>query len=143
MTSRTYVQDAITRLPAAQVLAANSTVAFDFGTVNDIDLRDFGNPGDRVMILLTANRAAGTTSTLQLVVQDAPDNANAIGTPATAAVKGDNSVVGAAAAGLSTRMVTLVIKEGRPWLRVALTHAGGGTDSFQAHATVLLVPKVL
>lgn len=143
MTSRSYVQDAITRLAAAQTIAANSTVAFDFGTPNDIDLRDFGNPGDRVMILLTANRAAGTTSTLALVVQDAPDNAGAIGTPATATVKGTNTAIAAADAGLSTRCVSLVIQEGRPWLRVSLTHAGGGTDSFQAHCSVLMVPKVL
>lgn len=142
MGARDFIAGVITRLHAAQVLATPSTVAFDFGTVNDIDLRDFGNPGDRVVILLTANRASGTTSTLQLNVQDAPDNAGNIGTPAAADVVGSNAIIAAGDAGLSTRCVSLVIKANRPWLRLSLTHASG-SDSFQAHATVLLIPKVI
>lgn len=142
MTARDQIDAPITILSAAQVLATPSTVAFDFGTVNDIDLRDFGNPGDRVLIVVSANRASGTTSTLQVNVQDAADNAGAIGTPAAASVSGDNSVIAAGAAGLSVRKIGLVIKAGRPWLRLSLTHVGG-TDSFQAHANVMLVPKVV
>lgn len=142
MGARDFVAGEITRLHAAQVLATPSTVAFDFGAVNDVDLRDFGSPGDRVVVMVTANRASGTTSTLQVNIQDAPDNNGAIGTPAAASVVGDNAVIAAADAGLSTRCFSVVIKPGRPWLRVSLTHANG-SDSFQAHATVLLVPKVL
>lgn len=142
MTANTQVDGAISVLSAAQVLATPSTVAFDFGTVNDIDLRDFGNPGDRVLIVVSANRASGTTSTLQVVVQDAPDSSGSIGTPATATVTGSNAVIAAGDAGLSVRKLGLVIKAGRPWLRLSLTHASG-TDSFQAHANVLLIPKSL
>lgn len=142
MGAREYVASEITRLHAAQVIASPATTAFDFGTPNDIDLRDFGSPGDRVLILLTANRASGTTSTLQLVVQDAPDDNGAIGTPAAADVVGSNAVIAAGDAGLSTRCVSLVIKDGRPWLRLAATHASG-TDSFQAHVAVMLLPKSL
>lgn len=140
MTANTQVEGAVTILSAAQVLATPSTVAFDFGTVNDIDLRDFGNYGDRVMVVVSANRASGTTSTLQVNVQDAPDNAGAIGTPAAAAVTGDNTVIPANAAGLTVRKISVVLKPGRPWLRVSLTHASG-SDSFQAHANVVLLPK--
>lgn len=143
MTSRTQIEGAIDKISSSQVIAANSTVAFDFGTPDDIDLRSYGKPGDRVLIVFSAVRAAGTTSTLQLVVQDANDSAGAIGTPATATVTGDNSVIAAATAGLSTRMISLVQKAGRPWLRLSLTHAGGGTDSFQSHISVLVIPKAI
>lgn len=142
MTARSQIDGSLTILSAAQVLATPSTVAFDFGTPNDIDLRDFGNPGDRVLVVVSANRAAGTTSTLDVVVQDAPDNAGSIGTPAAATISGTNAQILANAAGLSVRKFGLLVKADRPWLRLALTHALG-TDSFQAHAHVLLIPRSL
>lgn len=131
---------ALSRATANQVIAANSTVAFDFGTPDNIYLPNFAKPGDRILVMLTAVRAAGTTSTLQLVVQDADGAATAIGTPATATVVGSNAVVAAADAGNSTRFVSLVVKAGRPWLKVSLTHAGGGTDSFNTVCTVFALP---
>ena len=142
MSARTQVVGQLARAASSQVLASPSTVAFDFGTPDNVDLRTLGNPGDRVLIYLSAVRASGTTSTLQLVVQDADDSAGAIGTPATATVTGSNAVIAAGDAGLSTRLLSLVIKSDRPWLKLSLTHVGG-SDSFQAHATVFSIPAVV
>ena len=142
MSARTQISPMITVKKAAQVIAANSTVAFDFGTPDDIDMRTLP-VGSRIIVHLTAVRAAGTTSTLQLNVTDAADSSGSIGTPAAASVTSSNAVIAAGDAGLSTRTVSLKTKTDRPWLQLTLTHAGGGTDSFNAVCTVFAIPAVV
>ena len=123
---------------ASQVIAANATTAFDFGTPDDIDLTDLVyNPGDRVLILISATRAAGTTSSLAFTIQDAPDSSGSIGTPATAVTSGTAPSFGAADTGHKSAVVALKIQPGRPWIRVNAVHGISGTDSFQCHCTVL------
>jgi hypothetical protein len=130
-------------LHASQVIAANATTAFDFGTPNDIDLDSTNyKPGDRVLLVISATRAGGTTSTLAFTVQDAPDNAGSIGTPATATISGtlptfatDSGAVHKAA------LIAVQVKPGRPWIRVNAVHGTAGTDSFQCHCSVIGVPS--
>lgn len=126
---------------ASQVIAANATTAFDFGTPNDIDLRttDF-KPGDRVLIVISALRASGTTSTLSFTVQDANDNAGSFGTPATAVTDGTLPSFAADTTGHQYGVVAVKVQNGRPWIRVNAVHGTSGTDSFQCHCTVLGVP---
>jgi hypothetical protein len=131
------------RRSASQVIAANATTAFDFGTPNDVDLRtsDY-QPGDRVLVLVSATRAAGSTSTLSFTIQDAPDNAGSIGSPSAATISGtlptfatDSGAINQAA------IVSVKVKPGRPWIRVNAVHGTAGTDSFQCHAHVIGVPN--
>ena len=123
---------------ASQVIAANATTAFDFGTPDDIDLTDLVyNAGDRVLLLLSATRAAGTTSTLAFTIQDADDSSGSIGTPATAVTSGTAPSFAAGDSGHKSAVVAIKIQPGRPWIRVNAVHGVGGTDSFQCHATVL------
>ena len=123
---------------ASQTIAANATTAFDFGTPDDINLTSLGlNHGDRVLIHLSAVRAAGTTSTLAFTVQDAPDSSGSIGTPATATTAG-TAISFAANSGAvhKSGVISVMVKAGRPWLRINAVHGVGGTDSFQCHCTV-------
>ena len=131
---------------SSQTIAANSTVAFDFGTPDDIDLRNLSGykAGSRVLVFLSAKRAAGTTSTLTFSIQDAPDSNGSIGTPAAAVVAGTVPTFGAASGAIDqAAAVGVVVQPGRAWLRVNAIHAGGGTDSFQAHCAVFSVPDGL
>lgn len=141
---RWALNEGLNSLHASQVIAANATTAFDFGTPNDIDLRDTPfEPGDRVLLLITATRAAGSTSTLTFTVQDAPDDGSGgIGTPGTAVTSGtvpsfatDSGAVHKAA------MVTVKLQPDRPFLRVNAVHGVAGTDSFQCHCSVIGVPS--
>lgn len=129
----------IRRVSASQVIAANATTAFDFGTPNDIDLRSSPyKPGDRIAVLISATRAAGSTSTLSFTIQDAPDNAGNIGTPATAATAGDPPDFATDSGAVhKAAIVSVKVKPGRPWLRVNAVHGTAGTDSFQCHCSVL------
>lgn len=142
-TVRWDVADSIAAATASQTIAANGTVAFDFGTPNDVDLRGTAfAPGDRVAVVLTAKRAAGTTSTLAFTIEDAPDNAGAIGTPAAASTDGTLPSMAADSGAVTVGgIVSVQVKPGRPWIRVNAVHGVGGTDSFQAHATILGVPS--
>jgi hypothetical protein len=83
--------------------------------------------------VLTAVRAAGSTSTLAWVVQDADDSSGSIGTPATAVTDGTSL---AAVAGSQQKVVGVKLQVGRPWLKVSVTH-GGGTDSYSCTAVLL------
>lgn len=123
---------------ASQVIAANATTAFDFGTPDDINLASSGyKPGDMVMVVLSATRAAGTTSTLTFTIQDADDNAGNIGTPATAVTGGTIPTFAAASGAVNkSAIISVRVQPGRPWLRINAVHGVGGTDSFQAHASV-------
>ena len=124
---------------ASQVIAANATTAFDFGTPNDIDLTDLVyNPGDRLLLLISATRAAGTTSTLAFTIQDADDSAGSIGTPATAVTSGTAPTFAADSGAVhQSAVVAVKIQPGRPWIRVNAVHGVAGTDSFQCHCTLL------
>lgn len=142
MPARNKLAASFGKKSAVQVLASPSTVAYDFGTPDDVNLGDY-NPGDRILIVWAANRASGTTSTLQLVVQDATGTATTIntGSLATALVDTTPAVIAAGDAGLSVRYVSVVKQAGRNWLRISATHVGG-TDSFQSSVHVLGIPAV-
>lgn len=125
---------------ASQVIAANATTAFDFGTPDDVNLAGSGSvyaPGDRVLLLISATRAAGTTSSLAFTIQDAADSSGSIGTPATAVTTGTAPAFGAGDAGHQSAVVAVKVQPGRPWIRVNAVHGIAGTDSFQCHCTVL------
>ena len=81
---------------------------------------------------------AGTTDTVSFSVQDAPDSAGSIGTPATAVT--DGTLTG----GTGDRYAYTAVKvqAGRPWLRCRVTSTGA-TDTFVAQATVLALPRAL
>lgn len=122
-------------------IASATTTAFDFGTPDDINLpalSDYGHD-DRIMVVLSAS-TAGSTSNLTWVINDAPDNAGAIGTPAAAVI---SAIAGALAAGTGDdySVFAVEVQPGRPWLQVKVTNSG--TDSFVCHAVVLAIPNVL
>jgi hypothetical protein len=127
-------------------MASATTTSFDFGTPDDINLASAASatagytPGDRVIVILTAS-TAGTTNNLTWVIQDAPDNAGSIGTPATADI---SAVAGALAAttGDDYSMFAVKIKPNRPWLRVRAT-SDGTTDTIVCHCSVYAVPNGL
>lgn len=135
---------------SSQTIAANATTAFDFGTPNDVNLAAAGTAaaptqdaaaalphGDRLFLVLSAKRAAGTTDNLSFTIQDADDNAGSIGTPAAAVTDGTLPTLAAGSGAVGTAAVIGVkVQPGRPWIRVNAVHAGGGTDSFQCHATL-------
>lgn len=124
-----------------QTIASATTTSFDFGTPDDVNLAALSgySPGDRILIVLTAS-TVGSTSNLTWVIQDAPDSAGSIGTPATALT---TAVAGALAAttGDDFSAFAVQIQPGRPWLRVRATD--DGTDSFVCHCTVWAVPSGL
>lgn len=123
---------------AAQTIASVTTTAFDFGTPNDINLVSLGlNHGDRVVIHLSVLRAGGTSGTLTFTVLDAPDSAGSIGSTATATTHGTIPVLAADSGAVhASGVVSVFVKQGRPWLRISAVEGGSGTDSFQCHATV-------
>lgn len=144
-TIRADIGGATSLATASQTIAANATTAFDFGTPNDINTAslvggepgELYDPGDRILLVFSALRAAGTTSTLTYTIQDAPDSAGSIGTPATAVTYGTIPSHAAGTAGHVGGVVAVQVQPGRPWIRVNAVHGVGGTDSFQAHVTVL------
>lgn len=121
-------------------ISTATTTSFDFGTPDDIKLAALADykPGDRLLVVLTAS-TGGTTDSLTWVIQDAPDNAGSIGTPATAVV---SAVAGALAAGTGDDFSAFAVKiqPERPWLRVRVT-SGGATDTFVTHCSVYAVPS--
>jgi hypothetical protein len=122
---------------ATQTIAANATTAFDFGTPNDLYLPGLSGytQGDRLLLVLTAVRAAGSTSTLAWTIQDADAvDSVTIGTPATAVTDGTSLT---AVAGSQQKLVGVRRQNGRPFLRVNAVHGGGGTDSYACTAILL------
>lgn len=142
MGARDLLGAAVILASTSQTIAANATTAFNFGAPADIYLPTVGGnayqSGMRLLLLLSDVRAAGTTSSLGYTVQDADDVAGAFGTPATALTDG-TSLAGTIAAA-HRKVVGVQIQTGRPWLRVNAVHGGGGTDSYQCHATLLGFP---
>lgn len=140
MSARQAIAASMVKKSSVQVLASPSTVVYDFGTPDDVYLGDYAS-NDRILIVWAANRAAGTTSTLQLVIQDATGTKTTISAPslATATVDSTPAVIAAGDAGLSVRYVSVLKQPGRNWLRISATHVGG-TDSFQSSVHVIGIP---
>lgn len=139
MTSRELVLPRV--LGSAQAsIATATTVNLDFGTPDDLKLAVGATfqPGDRLVCVITAT-TAGTTDSTSFSVQDAPDNAGSIGTPAAAIT----TTLPAAAAGNQTVVVGIQLQPGRPWIRVRATRASGTTDTLVVRAVLLAVPHGL
>jgi hypothetical protein len=103
---------------------------------NDLNLAASGfKPGDRIVVVIRAT-TAGNTDATSFSIQDAPDNAGAIGAPAAAVT----TALPAAAAGNQTVVVGVQLQPGRPWLRVRATRGAGTTDTLLVSAVVLGVP---
>lgn len=92
-------------------------------------------PGDRVVIIIRGTTAGSTDST-SFSVQDAPDSAGSIGTPATAVT----TTLPAAATGNQTVVVGVQLQPGRPWLRVRATRGAGTTDTLLVSAVIISIP---
>jgi len=92
-------------------------------------------PNDRLVLVITAS-TAGTTDSTSFDVQDAPDNAGSIGTPAAAVT----TTLPAAATGNQYVVVGIRLQPGRPWIRVRMIRAAGTTDTLTVRAVLLAVP---
>ena len=143
MSSVRYDMANMAKLASSKVtIATATTTSFDFGTPDDINLAGLTayNPGDRVLVVLTAS-TAGTTDSLTWVIQDADDSSGSIGTPATAVT---SAVAGALSAGTGDDASAFAVKvqPGRPWIRVRVT-SSGATDTFVTHCSVYAVPNGL
>ena len=139
--------DGVRRVATAKAsIATATTTAFDFGTPNDIDLRTVsgGWPAGCRLLAILHNTTAGTADTTDWTIQDAPDNAGAIGTPATAVT---NVLAGTAALAGGTgdqyAVVEITPQAGRPWLRFNLHRAAGTTDTVVGTVTLLALPASL
>lgn len=125
---------------AKVTISTATTTSFDFGTPDDLNLSALSgyNPGDRVLVVLSAS-TGGTTDSLTWVVQDAPDSSGSIGSTATAVT---SVISGGLSAGTGDDRTVLAVQvqPNRPWLRLRVT-SSGATDTFVTHATVLAVPN--
>jgi hypothetical protein len=129
---------------ASAKLTVNSaaTSNFDFGTPDDINLAAAsGAPGngyragDRLLLVVTST-TAGTTNAISVDVQDAPDNAGSIGTPATAVT--DGTFTGGTG---DRQFISMIqVQPGRPWIRVRATGVGT-TDTHVLTAVLYAVPR--
>lgn len=131
----------IKKLGSAKLtLNSAATTAFDFGTPDNLYLPTLAGykHGDRILVVLSAT-TAGTDDALTWVLQDADDNAGAIGTPATAV---SSVVAGGLSAGTSDDFSVFAVKiqNGRPWLKISATRVGT-TDTHVCHCTVYAVPS--
>jgi hypothetical protein len=143
MSNVRYDMANMAKLASSKVtMATATTTSFDFGTPDDINLAALTayNPGDRVLVILTAS-TAGTTNNLTWVIQDADDSSGSIGTPATAVT---TAVAGALAATTGDDFSAFAVKvqPGRPWIRVRAT-SDGNTDTIVCHCSVYAVPNGL
>lgn len=126
-------------------IATATTTNFDFGTPNDINLDTVTadapgleyRPGDRVLLILRGT-TGGTTDTLSWSVQDAPDSAGSIGTPATAVTSG--TLTGGT--GDEHAIISVRVQPGRPWIRVRMTSTGT-TDTFTTTCIALAIPDTM
>jgi hypothetical protein len=139
MTSRELVVPRVVGSAQASIATA-TTVNLDFGTPDDTKLAVGATfqPNDRLMLVITAT-TAGTTDSTSFSVQDAPDNAGSIGTPAAAVT----TTLPAAATGNQSVVCGILIQPGRPWIRVRATRASGTTDTLVVRAVLLAVPHGL
>jgi len=95
-------------------------------------------PGDRLVLVITGS-TAGTTDSTSFDVQDAPDSAGSIGTPAAAVT----TTLPVAATGNQYVVLGVKLQPGRPWIRVRTTRASGTTDTLLCRAVLLAVPHNL
>lgn len=139
MTSRELVAPRVLATGTASI-ATVTTTNIDFGTPDDIKVAVGANfkPGDRLVAVITLSTAGSTDST-SVSVQDAPDSAGSIGTPATAVTTG--SLTGGA--GNQYIVVGIQLQSGRPWIRVRVTRASGTTDTHVVRAVLLAIPHNL
>lgn len=140
MTARTALDSVKVLGSAKGSVNSAATAALDFGTPNDLDLRALANwsAGCRLLVILR-NTTAGTTDTTSWTIQDAPDNAGSIGTPATAVT---SVVSGSLAGGTGDQVCVVAVtpQSGRPWLRVNSVRASGTTDTTVVSAIVMALP---
>lgn len=94
------------------------------------------SPNDRLVLVIRAT-TAGTTDSSSFDVQDAPDNAGSIGTPAAAVL--DRALV-AATTGSQTVVYGVRLQNNRPWIRVRVIRGAGTTDTLLVSAVLLAVP---
>jgi len=134
---------------AKVTIATATTTAFDFGTPNDVNLATAVNTepgfgyrhGDRIVALFDAS-TAGTTDTVSFSVQDAPDSAGSIGTPATAVTTDVSGSALSGGTGDRYAVASVRLQAGRPWLRCRVTSTGA-TDTFVAQCTLLAIPAIV
>lgn len=139
MTSRELVTPRVLATGAASIATATTT-ALDFGTPDDVKVAVGTNfkPGDRLVLILTAN-SSGSTDANDFIVQDAPDNAGSIGTPAAAVT----TTLPAAVAGNQGVAIGIKLQVGRPWIRVQVHRTSGTTDTTKVVGVLLAVPHNL
>ncbi|WP_433368376.1 hypothetical protein ACQPZX_41445 [Actinoplanes sp. CA-142083] len=139
MTSRELVAPRVLAVGTASIATA-TTVNVDFGTPDDVLVAVGANfkQGDRLVCVITAS-TAGTTDSTSFSIQDAPDSAGSIGTPATAVT----TTLPAAATGNQYVVAGIQLQPGRPWIRVRATRASGTTDTLVVRAVLLAIPHNL
>lgn len=120
-----------------------TTTNADFGTPDDLKLNTLAGfkSLDRILVLFDAT-TAGTTDAISFSVQDAPDNAGSIGTPATAITDQNASALLAGGTGDRWCLVGVQTQSDRPWLRCRATRVGT-TDTHVVRVLVLAVPSGL
>lgn len=135
MTVRDLASADLKLLGSAKVAISTATTTnFDFGTPDDLNLATNANykGGDKLLVVFTST-SGSTSSTVSFSVQDAPDNAGAIGTPAAAST--DGTLTGGT--GDQHAHTFVRVKSGRPWIRLRVTNSG--TDAHTATAKVFAV----
>jgi hypothetical protein len=132
MTSREVLVPRVVGTMTASIATATTT-----NLTSDIKLAPSATfqPNDRLVLVITGS-TAGTTDSTSFDVQDAPDNAGSIGTPAAAVT----TTLPAAATGNQYVTVGIRLQPGRPWIRVRTIRASGTTDTLVVRAVLLAVP---
>lgn len=135
MTSRELVSPRVLGTLTGSIATVTTT-----NLTSDINLAGNANfkSGDRILIVVRGT-TAGTTDASSFSVQDAPDAAGSIGTPAAAIT----TTLPAAATGNQTVVIGVQLQPGRPWLRVRVTRAAGTTDTLLVSAVALSIPHSL
>lgn len=139
MTSRELVGARVLAVGTASIATATTT-ALDFGTPDDVKVAVGTNykPGDRLVLVLTAN-SSGSTDANDFIVLDAPDSSGSIGSTAAAVT----TALPAAVAGSQGVAIGIRLQPGRPWLRVQVHRASGTTDTTKVVGVLLAVPHAI
>jgi hypothetical protein len=141
---------------AVKVLANAKEAITDAATETFVLLDGAGNddgvylPGvdgyestDRIVVVFTSTRVAGTTSVITFGVEDSEGTPTVIGTPAAVPAANlktnldDDSLELGNADGVV--VVGVEVQTGRPWLRLTVT-SDDATDDVVCTATVLAIP---
>jgi hypothetical protein len=139
MGARERIGAEIRVLATAKLAISTATTSnFNFGSPTDLKLNNLSlRSSDRIVIVFRAT-AAAATSNISFSIQDAPDNAGSIGTPATATAI---DALPAPVAGDTTAIIGVNYLTDRPWLRLRATNSG--TEAYTCTALVLAVPSGL